>query len=161
MTTRVLLGFALTATFALPAEAQMPQWQDRGYFTFSLGIQPQSREFDEVSTPVIYRENASISVPHTISSGIFADLSAGYRVWENLAIGLGFSHFSDTDTPTLTAQIPNPFYFASPRRGWIHPVFLSLTRLRASRCREHHRGRRGLPTRGRRADPVLDATCTF
>lgn len=113
--TRLILGFALLAVSAPPVDAQMLRWEDRGYFTFSLGIQPQSRDFVEASTPQIYRENASINVPHSISSGIFIDLSAGARVWQNLGAGIGFSRFADTDAPTLTAQIPHPLFFAQPR----------------------------------------------
>lgn len=115
ITTRLILGVAIIAAFAPPADAQMLRWEDRGYFTFSLGIQPQSREFTQTSTPEIYRENALISVPHSVSSGVFTDVSAGVRVWQNLAVGLGFSHFSDTEAPTLTAQIPNPLLFGQPR----------------------------------------------
>lgn len=93
----------------------MLQWSDRGYFTFSLGVQPQSRSFTESSTRVIYEENASITVPHAISSGVFVDVSGGARVWKNLGVGIGYSRFSDKESPTLTAQIPNPLFFAFPR----------------------------------------------
>jgi hypothetical protein len=100
---------------ATRADAQMVPWEDQGYVMVNLGVQPQSHSFSEVSTPVIYGENASITVPHNIGSGLLFDLSAGYRVWKNLAVGLGYSHFSDSEKTTVSAEVPNPIIFGSPR----------------------------------------------
>lgn len=101
---------------ASEARAQLGQaWEGRGYATVSGGAQSNSRTFDQVSAPLIYGEAAAITVPHKIGSGGIVDLSAGVRVWSNLAIGLGYSHFGNSETPTLTAQIPNPLFFNSPR----------------------------------------------
>jgi hypothetical protein len=111
--TAVLCTLILGA--ATRAHAQMVPWDDRGYVMVNLGVQPQSQTFTEVSTPVIYGENASISVPHHIGSGLLFDLSGGYRVWKNLAVGLGYSRFSDSEKTTVAAEIPNPLIFGSPR----------------------------------------------
>jgi len=96
------------------AQAQT-QWEDRGFATVSIGVQPTSQDFTELSTPVIYGENASISVPHTISSGLLFDIGGVVRVWKNLGVGLSYSHFSDSDAPTVAAQIPNPLLIGQPR----------------------------------------------
>lgn len=100
---------------ATRAHAQMVPWEDQGYVMVNLGVQPQSQTFTEVSTPVIYGENASITVPHNIGSGLLFDMSGGYRVWKNLAVGLGYSYFSDSEKTTVSAEIPNPIIFGSPR----------------------------------------------
>jgi hypothetical protein len=106
---------AVLAAGASRAEAQMLPWEDKGYLTFNLGMQLQSREFVEASTPVIYAENALITVPHSVSGGLLVDFGGGWRIWRNLAIGAGFSRFADSETPTLTAEIPHPLSFGSLR----------------------------------------------
>jgi hypothetical protein len=102
---------------ASPARAQMTAWHDRGYASISVGVQPSSKSFTELSTPEIYGEAASITVPHTVGSGALFDLAGGARVWKNLAVGLGYSHFGDKESPTVAAQIPNPAFFSSPRNA--------------------------------------------
>ena len=42
------------------AQAQMIQWTDRGYLSVNFGIQPQSRDFTEISAPDINDEAAAI-----------------------------------------------------------------------------------------------------
>ena len=112
---RLALGLVILTAFAPRADAQLLKWEDHAYVTFSLGDQPQSRTFAESSGGVIYEENASSSVPHTISSRSFVDFSAGMRVWSNIGVGIGLSQFSDKDSSTITAQIPNPLIFSAPR----------------------------------------------
>jgi opacity protein-like surface antigen len=97
------------------AEAQIARWEDRGYLGVNLGLQPQSRTFTEQATPLIYGENASITVPHTLDSSPFFDASAGVRVWEDFGIGIGYSRVGTTETATLSAQVPSPLAFDSPR----------------------------------------------
>ncbi len=115
-TTRIVAwSAALLLAGASVAQAQMLPWEGKGYVTFSFGVQMGSQTFTETSTPVIYGENALITVPHSVDGGGLIDFSGGVRVWRNLAIGLGYSTMSSTETPTLTAQIPNPIIFNSPR----------------------------------------------
>lgn len=117
-TTRFLAALCTVALLGVgsEAQAQMRQWNDRGYVTFSLGAQPQSRSFTEISAPLIYDENTLVTVPHTVSGGLVVDVSGGIRVWKNLAIGIGFARFgASNETPTLAAMIPNPLIFNSPR----------------------------------------------
>ena len=97
------------------AQAQMLPWADKGFVTFSFGLQAGSQTFTETATPVIYGENALITVPHSVDGGPLIDFSGGARVWKNLGVGLGYSRMSSTEAPTLTAQIPNPIVFNSPR----------------------------------------------
>ena len=107
--TKWLVMVCVVMSAGIPdAHAQMIQWQDRGYLSVNFGIQPQSREFDEVSAPEINGDPATITVPHTIGSGAFPDFAVGYRLYENLGVHFGYSYFSKTESPTLTAQIPHP-----------------------------------------------------
>ncbi len=107
--TKWLVMVCVVMSAGIPdAHAQMIQWQDRGYLSVNFGIQPQSRDFDEVSAPEINGDPATITVPHSIGSGAFPDFAVGYRLWENLGVHVGYSYFSKSETPTLSAQIPHP-----------------------------------------------------
>jgi hypothetical protein len=90
------------------AQAQMIPWEGRGYLSVNFGIQPQSRDFTAVSAPEINGDPATITVDHSIGSGAFPDFAAGYRLWENLGVHVGYSYFSKSESPTLVAQIPHP-----------------------------------------------------
>ena len=114
--TKWLVMVCVVMSAGIPdAQAQMIQWQDRGYLSVNFGIQPQSRDFDEVSAPEIHGDPATITVPHTIGSGAFPDFAVGYRLWENLGVHVGYSYFSKSETPTLTAQIPHPVFGGQTR----------------------------------------------
>ena len=102
---------------ASDAQAQMLNWEDTGYVMVNAGLQAQSRSFTEISTPLIYGENALVTVPHEVSSGLFFDVAGGVRAWRNLGVGVGFSRFSDEEAPTLRAEVPNPLIFGSPRNA--------------------------------------------
>jgi hypothetical protein len=97
------------------AQAQLLKWEDRGIIGINVGVQPQSQTFTETSTPVINGEIASIVVPHTVGSSPLIDASIGVRVAKNFGIGVGYWNLKSTDSATLTAQIPNPIIFNSPR----------------------------------------------
>jgi hypothetical protein len=115
---KTTIGLAICGSvlsMAPAAEAQMLPWEDFGYLAFNVGAQAQSRSFTEISTPIIYGENASITVPHSIGSGILIDIAGGIRVWRNLAIGAGFSTFGNDETATVAAQIPHPITFGNLR----------------------------------------------
>jgi hypothetical protein len=114
-TTKWLAAICVVLLAGAEAQAQGIQWEDRGFLAVNFGVQPQSREFTELSTPEIYGENASITVDHQVSAGGFFDFAAGYRVWRNMAIVIGYSQFGDSETPTVAAQIPNPAFSNSPR----------------------------------------------
>src|SRR2546422_470457 len=101
-TMKWLAVICLVATAGVrDAAAQMTKWEDRGYVAVNYGLQAQSREFTESIALRIYGENATIVVPHSVSGGGLFDVAGGVRVWQNLAIGVGYSRFSDSDTPTL------------------------------------------------------------
>jgi hypothetical protein len=114
--TKWLVMVCVVMSAGIPdAHAQMIQWQDRGYLSVNFGIQPQSRDFDEVSAPEINGDPATITVPHSIGSGAFPDFAVGYRLWENLGVHVGYSYFSKSETPTLSAQIPHPVVVGQSR----------------------------------------------
>jgi len=98
------------------AQAQTSAWQDTWYGSISAGVQ-QSRSFDAVSTPEIYNEPASVTVPHEGGASFLFDVAGGRRVWRNLAVGVAYSRSSNSETPTLSAEVPNPVAFGEPRNA--------------------------------------------
>jgi hypothetical protein len=127
MTTMKWLAVICFVTIAgvRDAQAQMTQWEDRGYAAVNFGLQVGSQEFTESIALPIYGEHSTVVVPHAVSSGVLWDIAAGWRVWQNLAVGIGYSRFSDKETPTLTAQVPHPLFGGVSRTATADPGDLS------------------------------------
>jgi opacity protein-like surface antigen len=99
----------------------------RGYVSVNVGGQLRSQTFSSVSAPTIYGETAQITVPYEVKSGFLFDISGTARVWRKLGVGLGYSRFSNSNSSTLTAQIPNPLFVESPRTATASSGDLSHT----------------------------------
>ncbi len=107
-------GVALTLATALPASAQM-QWTDKAFVTVNFGAQAPSQSLVSVTTPDIYNEPASFASTQDVGGGAFFDIAGGYKVWQNLALGIGITHVGSTADLTVNASIPDPLFFDSPR----------------------------------------------
>jgi hypothetical protein len=101
-----LLAIGLLA-LAAPAQAQMV-WTDKGFAAFDLGVQAGSKSFDTDTTFEIYNEAASMLTTRDGGAGVFFDIRGGYKVWRNLAVGLGLSRFGKSADVAIEAQIPDP-----------------------------------------------------
>lgn len=110
---KALAVLALTLVTAAPAYAQM-RWLDHAFVNVNVLAQPQSRNVTATSSFELYAEQATVIGPRQIGAGAVFDISGGTRVWHNLAVGLGYSHFSDSDNVTVTARIPDPLVFDQP-----------------------------------------------
>jgi outer membrane protein with beta-barrel domain len=109
-----VLGVITLVLAAAPAHAQTMQWQDRGFANVNILAQPQSRNVTVSSSFDLYDEPATVEGPRKIGGGAVFDVSGGYRVWRNLAVGLGYSYFADSSNVTATARIPDPLVFDQP-----------------------------------------------
>ena len=67
------------------------------------------------TTPDIYGEPASFASTQDVGGGAFFDISGGYKIWRNLAVGIGLTHVGSTTDLTVNAQIPDPLFFDQPR----------------------------------------------
>jgi Outer membrane protein beta-barrel domain len=113
----LLTAAAILTTSALlahPAHAQM-QWTDKGFFNASLGAQAPSQELVTNTTFEIYGETASQIASQDVGGGLYFDFSGGYKVWKNLAVGVGIAFASSTSDLIVNAQIPDPDFFDRPR----------------------------------------------
>ena len=115
---RVLIGLAagvaLTVGSAQTARAQM-QWTDQAFVSVNFGAQAPSRTLTTQTTPTIYDEPASFSSTQDVGGGAFFDISGGYKLWENLAVGIGITHVGRTADLAIDARIPDPLFFDRPR----------------------------------------------
>jgi hypothetical protein len=105
---------ALATIFASDASAQM-QWTDKGFVNFTLGAQAPSKELATNTTFDLYNEPGTLSTTQDVAGGFFFDISAGYKVWRNLAVGIGFSRVGSEADLVVEAQVPDPDFFESPR----------------------------------------------
>jgi hypothetical protein len=109
-----LLCVALCAAAAPSVQAQTT-WNDKGFANVNLGVQGGSRTLGTATTFDIYDEAATVSTSQDVGGGALFDLGAGYKVWRNLALAVGYSRTSSSDDATLAALIPDPVFFDQPR----------------------------------------------
>ncbi len=104
------LALAFGVCTAAPARAQMT-WTDSGFLNVNVGAQSGSRNLDTASTFDLYGEQGSVATTQEVGGGGFFDVSAGYKVWSNLAVGLGFSHVGSDADVAIAASVPDPNFF--------------------------------------------------
>jgi len=111
----LVMGLILLA--APNARAQM-QWTDKLFVNVNGGYQVAStKEFTSTSEFSVYDEPADLTATQKLKSGPVFDASAGYRVWRNLAIGLGVTTFSSKSDVLVNARIPHPLFYDQFRVG--------------------------------------------
>jgi len=118
----VMGGAALVLLlFGSAAEAQMSHltmhWEGRGFVNGSVGAQATG---DDPTFDVgrdLYQQRMGIRSGVDIGGGALWDVSAGYRVWRNLVVGLGYSQFGNDSNTTAAVSIPHPLITNQPRVG--------------------------------------------
>ena len=104
------LSFALCVLAAAPASAQMA-WTDRAFGNVNFGLQEQSRTVETSSTFSLYGEDGSMTTSQPIDGGALFDIGGGYKVWKNLAVGLGYSRVQSDGDIAISASVPDPNFF--------------------------------------------------
>jgi len=92
------------------AHAQMT-WTDKGFLNVTGGIQTGSHTLATDTSFDLYDERATVGTTQDISGGAFFDLSAGYKVWGNVALGAGYSWTSSKADAAVSALIPDRDFF--------------------------------------------------
>jgi hypothetical protein len=108
------LGMCVMATPLVHAQAQ-DRWSDKAFVNISGGGQAGSHTLDAVETFEIYNELATVTTSQKVGGGGLFDITTGYRVWDNLALGLGYSFTSGSTAGNLAASIPDPVFRNRPR----------------------------------------------
>src|SRR5687767_4767073 len=100
----ILTGALYLATgLAADASAQTLQSTDRAFAGLSFGGQTKARTYTTSGSLPLYEETATFESTVCIGAASLFDVSGGVRVWNNVAVGAGFSRYSDTSTGTFTA----------------------------------------------------------
>jgi hypothetical protein len=79
------------------------------------GYQAASHDIGSTSTPTIYDEPARIVTTQKVGGGALFDIAAGYRVWHDLAVSVGFTTSSNSSDAQVSATIPHPIFFDQPK----------------------------------------------
>ena len=91
----------ICATVAPTASAQM-KWTDKGFANVSIGGQAGSHTLATSTTFDLYDEQAKVETSQKVKGGALFDISAGYKVWRNLAAAIGYSRTSGKARPMIT-----------------------------------------------------------
>src|SRR4030095_10991154 len=85
----LLLAGASTTAAPTPLGAKL-------FVGANAGVQTQPRPLDNSGSLSVFNQTASWTTSQSIPNGPLFDVSAGYKVWRDLGIALGYSHFSRT-----------------------------------------------------------------
>lgn len=108
---------AQTPVVPSPTQSSPPSQTggNRIFFSINIGGQAREQTFSESATFTKYNEAGAVATTHAIGGGTIFDVSAGMRVWNNLAVGIGYTSFKDDDDAGVTARVPHPILFGQPR----------------------------------------------
>jgi hypothetical protein len=110
-----LLALCVCAGAARPAAAQSMQWTDKGFVSVNAGVQVGSHDLTTTQSFDLFEETATVTTTSKVKSGGLFDIGAGYRVWENVAVGLTYSFTSSDSNASINGSIPDPIRFDNPR----------------------------------------------
>ncbi|HET7620023.1 MAG TPA: outer membrane beta-barrel protein [Gemmatimonadaceae bacterium] len=108
-----ILALGLCAS-AAPASAQM-QWTDRAFLNVNGGVQVGSHDLDRNATFTLYDEDGQLQTSQSVKSGGLFDISGGYKLWKNWAVGIGYSYTGSDSDSSVHALVPDPGFFDRPR----------------------------------------------
>jgi hypothetical protein len=109
------LAVALLCVLAAAGGASAQTNTDRLLITIDAGGQFSSNALDTTATKLVYLENATIHTSDTVRRGLLADAGISWRIAGNVAIGAIGSWFMANHDGDITASVPHPFFFKSPR----------------------------------------------
>jgi opacity protein-like surface antigen len=104
------LALALVAGTAGSAHAQMT-WTDQGFVNVNIGVQGGSDTLNATSDFSLYGETGSLAASQDVGGGFLFDVNAGYKVWRNLAVGIGYSYTASDSDVAIAASVPDPVFF--------------------------------------------------
>ena len=88
---------------------------DRLRVNIDAGGQFSSNTVDTTTTKAVYLENASIHASEEVRRGVLADAGVSWRIAGDFAVGLTASWFMAKHDADVTASVPHPFFFRTPR----------------------------------------------
>lgn len=110
---------AVVMTTMAPTAAQAQAWGDVAFVNVSFGGQTNARSVTARGSQPLYDEQATWESTLGVNGGGLFDIAVGRRIgseglWSNLAVGLGYSSYSDETSATVVASIPDTLFFDRP-----------------------------------------------
>jgi len=108
---------ALAQTAPPPATTSAPSSSAAGRFHLGVdvGSQVKAGSFSDAFDVPLYLENEHVTVDYPDAGGLFVSVSARYRLWKQMTVGVVVSAFSDNGDATVKASLPHPFFDNTPR----------------------------------------------
>ncbi len=104
-----------------PARAAAPKrppskgdWTDRGYFSIGGFYETGVSDFTQTQQWASFAETATVGIVFPATGAAGFDVEGGYRLWRNMAVGLGLTAVSRSTTATVSGSLPNPIYLNRP-----------------------------------------------
>ena len=119
MSARACVAATITAgcLMTAPSSALAQTASKPARFTIGVsgGIQQAAEDVSDHFSFAKNVETETVDVKYPMKPSALIDLSAGYRVWKNLGVGVAVSVVSGKGTAEVTASVPHPFFFNQPR----------------------------------------------
>jgi hypothetical protein len=105
---------AAKPTSARAVQPKKGVWLDRGYLSINGLYQTAGPSFTQTQAWTYFAESATATVEYPAGSAPGVDVSGGYRLWRNLAVGAGLTSVSRPTTTVVSGSLPNPLYLNKP-----------------------------------------------
>jgi len=109
--TLIIAAAAFVAINMVAPAAHAQNWTDKGFVNVSFGGQAPSHSLETTTTFEIYSETAFQTAAQDVGGGAFFDIAGGYKVWKNLAAGIGLTFVGSKADLNVSATIPDPDFF--------------------------------------------------
>ena len=104
--------FVLAPVVSAPA---MAQTLSRGWISVNGGYQATTNDFSDGATFTEHAEQGRFDSDYTVKGGPTFDIAGGARIIGPLAVGVGVTRVSRSTPIVLSAEVPHPFFFSTPR----------------------------------------------
>lgn len=96
----------LTASSAAYAQTTEP----KAFLNINGGAQTQQRTIDTAFEFPIYDQTGTVAASQNVGRGAIFDISGGYRIWNDVSIGVGLTTYSKTGEIAGRASIPHELF---------------------------------------------------
>lgn len=110
----ILAGLALFAVPSVHAQAPVPS-TSKFFVSVDAGAQIASRTLDMSASQTVYDETATVNASLPIGKGFVPGFGAGYRVFDDVFVGITVTFFNNTGSASTSAEIPDPLFFNRPK----------------------------------------------
>lgn len=92
-----------------------------GYLNLNAAYQPGEHSLTQRLFTPLYDETATYDVNYVSSPDVALDAALGFRVWSNLAVGLGATQFRYRHGVDVTGTVPHPLFYMRHREARDRP----------------------------------------